>query len=196
MKATLILLMACLLLAVPLLAQTVEVSNALVFYFDEEATIRSWYGTGEVTVYLVAGPMENNGQAFQLLNSWSFWEMLVMPFENVSSATLTMRGNANPAMVPVETFIDYLAVELLEPLPLDGRTVVAELALNVVSDEPTQLWVWGAECMVDGTPWGFTTLTSGPDGPMDMTGHTANINDVAPVGTQNVSWGQVKALYR
>lgn len=196
MKANLILLTACLLLAFPVVAQTVDVSNALVFYFDEEATLRSWYGTGEVTVYLVAGPMESGDQVFQFLNSWSFWEMVVLPFENVSYATLTMRGNASPAVVPVDPWIPDLEVEMLEPLPLDGRTVVAELTLNVVSNDPTQLWVWGASCVVDDTPWGFTTLTSGPDGPMDMTGHTANINDAAPVGTRNVSWGQVKALYR
>ena len=48
----------------------------------------------------------------------------------------------------------------------------------------------------DGFPDFFTILTSGPDGPMDMTGYTAAINAPAPVSTESLSWSGVKVLYR
>jgi len=180
-------------------AQTVEQLNALVFYFDENATERSWYGTGEVTAYLIAGPLvySDNGLHYhEFLNSWSCWGLDARPFENLSLATLTMRGEAIPASVELGPQPIDLDVILVEPLPLTGRTVVAELALNVVATERTELWAWGDAFTADGMANGFVQLTSGPDGPMDMTGHTANINADAPVGTEHLSWSQVKALYR
>jgi len=193
---TIFLFLTCLLSVLPLEAQTVDDPNALVFYFDEAATQRSWYGTGEVTVYLIAGPMRNGENIFHFLNSWGAWELVVMPMENVTGATLTMRGNASPEVVEIGPEGLDIEVVLLEPLPLDGRTVLAELDLDVVSTAPTELWAWGGDCVVDDIPWQFALLTSGSDGPMDMTGNTANINAGPPVATTARSWGQVKALYR
>jgi len=186
-----------LLLIQPILAQTVDEANALVFYFDEEATQRSWYGTGEVTVYLMAGPLFFEGQPCQVLNSWDCWSMAIYPLENVSGAVLTMRGNAEPAVMDLGAlgFLDC-QVQLLEPLPLAERTVLAELVVNVVSTEPTALEAWGGNFTADGNPNWFEQLTSGPDGPMDMTGHTATINGDAPVSTESLSLDQLKALYR
>lgn len=182
--------------AAPVFAQVVDIPNAMVFYFDEAATQRSWYGTGPVTAYLTVGPLEIQGQPCQMLNSWSSWNMEVWPPDHVSGVTLTMRGVATPAVLDLNAMQLDVQVLLAEPLPLSGRTVIAELFMNVVSTEPTQLIAWPYNFTADGTLGWFETLTHGSDGPMDMTGHTASINDDAPVGTQQVAWDQVKALYR
>lgn len=179
------------------LAQTIEDNNVLAFYFDEGATMRSWYGEGEVTAYLIAGPMVwGGGQPAALLNYWSCWELIVMPVENYTDARLTMRGMATPAVVELNNGWTDLSVIMNEPLPLDGHTVVAELTLNVVSTTPTALHVWGGQYEADSIESMFEILTAGPDGPMDMTGHTANINADAPVPTDHQSWDQLKSLYR
>lgn len=177
-------------------AQTIPDNNVLAFYFDEGATDRSWYGTGDVTAYLVAGPLISVDGDFQVLNSWAADEILILPFENVSSAHLVMRGAAYPAELEMTSMWAVLDVGLADPLPLNGRTVVAELRLNVLSEETTQLHVWGGEFIADGTWSHFAILTSGGDGPMDMTGHTANINGDSPVPSSPASWGAVKSLFR
>ena len=79
---------------------------------------------------------------------------------------------------------------------LNGRTVVAELTLTVLSEEPTWLWAMGYNFMADGFPDFFRALTSGPDGPMDMTGYSAAFNGPPPVSAESSGWGDLKALYR
>ncbi len=178
-------------------AQTIDDNNVLAFYFDEGATQRSWYGVGEVTAYLIAGPMVwGGGQPAAFLNSWACWELSVTPVENYTDARLTMRGTATPAVVELTNGWTELSVLMNEPLPLDGHTVVAELTLTVVSETPTALVVWGGQYEADNIESVFEMLTTGPDGPMDMTGHTANVNADAPVPTDHQSWDQLKSLYR
>lgn len=179
-------------------AQTINESNVLAFYFDEEATERSWYGTGDVTAYLIAGPMIQPGlgnQPYEYLQAWSC-DIDVSPVENYSGALLTMRGLAIPATIELTGSWAMVDVLLPEPLALSGRTVVAELTLNVSSTERTELRVWGINFTADDVEDQFEILTSGSDGPMDMTNHTANINDDAPVSDRETSWSNVKALYR
>jgi hypothetical protein len=184
--------------AAPVAAQVVDVPNALVFYFDEAATQRSWYGTGPVTAYLVAGPLDIAGEPCRLLSSWASPNVDIWPHDNVANPTLTMRGDAAPAVLDLDAMQMGFVVTLATPLPLDGRTVVAELTMDVVSDTPTRLIAWADSFAADGRTGWFTTLTHGPDGPMDFTGNTANINDASPVGNgnANASWGRVKALFR
>jgi hypothetical protein len=186
-------------LSVAAQAQTVEVDNALVFYFDEEATQRSVYGTGQITAYLIAGPMLHfDGTPCQVMNSWGFAGMGVWPFANVASARLVPRGVAAPAFVDFTG--DFLGTGFMmaEPLPLDGRTVIAELVLDVISDEPTELVPCdpgSASGDFDGVAHWFNILTSGPHGPMDMVWATATINGPAPVSNTDATMGGVKALY-
>lgn len=178
------------------LAQTVDENNSLVFYFDEDATQRSWYGTGEVTVYLTAGPMVHQGEPCSFLNSWQCDDLIIDPIANVTDARITMRGVASPAVVDLPDGWTNLNVTLLEPLPLNGRTVVAELTLNVISPDPTALIAWGSYFVADDVQGLFELLTMGPHGPMDMTGHSASINDLSPVSTENLNWNLIKSLYR
>lgn len=183
--------------AVTIQAQTVEVNNALVFYFDEGATSRSWYGTGEVTVFLVAGPMIHwDGQPYAFINSWGTNGMEIHPFENVSSATLTARGSASPASFEFTDGSFSNGFQMIEPLPLAGRTVLAELTLNVISSEPTYLtpcYDNGGSCDVDGVHRWFEVLFTHD---LEMVLATTTINGPAPVAAEPLSWGQVKALFR
>ncbi len=196
MKSATFLLFLILFLVGSASAQTISDANVLAFYFDEDATERSWYGTGEVAVYLVAGPIEMGGQPCQGLNHWSANEIWIGPFENVSSAHWIMRGAAYPAELEMTQAWAILDVGLADPLPLNGRTVVAELRLNVLSEELIQLHCWGGPFIADGVESHFEILTYGSDGPMDMTGHTANINGSSPVPSSQASWGEVKSLFR
>lgn len=178
-------------------AQVVEEDNALVFYFDEGATSRSWYGTGEVTAYLVAGPMiDFGGQPYEFINSWGANGMQIDPFENVASATLTARGSASPVSYEFTESSMSLGFNLTEPLALDDRTVLAELTLMVISSEPTGLtpcYPNGGSCDVDGVQRWFEVLY---DDSSEWVTATAFINGPAPVASTAASWGDLKALYR
>lgn len=188
----------CLLLTAGTAAgQTVPDDNALVFYFDEGASVRSVYGTGSITAYLVAGPMiDFEGNPYAVMNGWGANGMRIDPFENVASAVLTPRGAATPASYTFTGYTANVGFDLGEPLPLAGRTVIAELALEVVSEAPTYLrpcGVNGGSCDVDGVQRWFEILR-------DDTGlaivDTSVINGEAPLATDSPSWGGVKALYR
>ena len=178
-------------------AQTVEENNALVFYFDEGATSRSWYGTGEVTTYLIAGPMIDFwGQPYEFINSWGANGMQIDPFENVASATLTARGLASPVSFELTEGSMSLGFNLTEPLALSGRTVLAELSLMVISSEPiglTPCYVNGGSCDVDGVHRWFEVLY---DDSSEWVTATAFINGPPPVASTAASWGDLKALFR
>lgn len=180
-------------------AQVVDEENALVVYFDEGATQRSWYGTGQVTAYVVAGPMVW-WDGYQVLphtglESWS-GVLYFVPWDHVADVVLRSRGDALPAQVSLDGTWWEFAFALQTPLPLAGRTVIAELDLNVLSDLATEVHLGGYGFVADGQSGQFAMLTSGPDGPMDMTDHVANINAVAPVAAEATTWSHVKGLYR
>jgi hypothetical protein len=192
------LLVICLLaIVVPVAqAQTVEEDNVLVFYFDEDATTRSWWGTGEVTAYLIAGPLVDfNGAPYATLSSWGCNELGVVPFENVDSAILTIRGTSTPSVFELTSDISGVYGLFLEPMPLNGRTVLAELTLNVISNDRTDLVAFDASYEAEDQHRWFEIMT-GHDGPMDIVWETASINANAPVSTNTASWGSVKATFR
>jgi hypothetical protein len=191
-------LVALIVLVVPIAqAQTVEEDNVLVFYFDEDATTREWWGLGEVTAYLIAGPLVDfNGDPYASLSSWGCNELGVVPFANVDSAILTVRGTATPSVFELTSEISNVGVPFLEPMPLNGRVVLAELALNVISNERTDLAAFDASYEAEGQHRWFEIMTGGPHGPMDIVWATASINADAPVSTNTASWGSVKAIYR
>ncbi len=195
--AAAILLLLC--ASAPAAAQTVDVLNALVVYFDEAATSRAWYGTGAVTAYLVAGPMVawNGGSLVpcQQLEAWNA-QLILESADPALVASVTPRGPATPAAIPLTNNFAQLAVVLQPGLPLNGRTVVAELSLVVPGPASIAVCLWAMDYVADGRPGGFSLLTRGPDGPMDMTCHVAAINAPAPVPAAPASWSAVKALYR
>ena len=153
MSQRVILLVSCLLIYVApaTQAQTIELDNVLVNYFDEEATVPSWYGLGEVTVYLVAGPLlkfKDVWEPYATLNSFvaDYW---IWPEAHVSGAVLMPRGTAFPPTVDLGDSALMQEIQYLEPLPLNGRTVVAELTLTVLSEASTWLWAMGFDFMAD-----------------------------------------------
>ena len=183
----------------PAAAQTVDVPNALVVYFDEAATVRSWYGTGAVTAYAVAGPLSRWDGAsyvpFAQLESWGATSSLT-PGTGRATGTWVPRGGGLPAAVAFAGGYADLFITLPTPLPLQGRTVVAELRLDVTSNLPTLICLNGQHFRADGQTGYFALLTHGPDGPMDMTCLTAAINAAAPVPAERGTWGGVKAMFR
>ncbi len=187
--------------AIPVIArsQTVDTPCALVVYFDEGATVRSWYGTGPVAAYVVAGPMVywdgTHEVPYQALERWS-GQISLAPMSNLASAVVTPRGGVAPVVIDPVLGVASLDVTLAPALPLDGRTVVADLALDVLSQAPTQIRLWGMSYRADGQESWFSMLTSGPDGPMDLTDWVANINAPAPIAVTPQSWGAVKQLFR
>lgn len=180
-------------------AQTVAVPNALIVYFDEGATIRSWYGTGPVTAYIVVGPLSAwDGQAdvpSLQLERWS-GRISLEPLAGNATATVMPRGGVVPAVVDLANGWADLEVTLPTPLPLQGRTVVADLALMVTSALPTVICLEGWQFQADGRTGSFTMLTDGPDGQMDMTCRVAGINTAAPVAATATCWSAVKAMFR
>ncbi len=183
----------------PATAQSIDITNALVVYFDEAATVRSWYGTGAVTAYAVAGPLKRwDGTSLvpcTQLESW--WATSSLdPLTGRATGTWIPRGGGLPAAVAFAGGYADLFINLPTPLPLDGRTVVAELRLDVTSNLPTLICLDGWIYRADGATGNFATLTHGPDGPMDMTCLTAAINAAAPVPAERGTWGGVKAMFR
>lgn len=180
-------------------SQTVVVPGALVVYFDEAATIRSWYGTGPVTAYIIAGPLNRwTGTAYvpyQQLEAWS-GNISLDPLVGRATATVVPRGGAAPAAIDVTGGSVFLDITLPVPLPLQGRTVVADLQLVVTSSLPTIVCLEAWRYRADGATDWFAMLTRGPDGPMDMTCEVAGINAAAPVPVVQDSWGEVKAMFR
>lgn len=192
-----LLIFAILLLACTAQAQTVQQDNALVFYFDEGATVRAVIGSGELTAYLIAGPMIDFAETpYGFMNSWGANGMSIEPFGNVSSAILTPRGAASPASFEFTSGSANIGVLLAEPLPLSGRTVLAELTLMVTSSATTYLtpcYANGGSCDVDGVQRWFETLYDETGAPALA---TAAINGEAPLATSTASWSGVKALFR
>jgi hypothetical protein len=184
------------------MAQIVDQDNALVVYFDEEATQRSWYGTGPVTAYIVAGPMVYwNGNDLVPYNGLDMWltNLYFVPLEgHVTGVVIRGRGNATPAEIVWNPVNYEISFSFYPPLPLSGRTVIADLEMMVVSDQPTEIHIEPGIFMADGMmePLQFAALTSGPDGPMDYTDHVANINAASPIAAEMRSWSAVKSLFR
>lgn len=180
-------------------SQTVDVPEALVVYFDEAATVRSWYGTGPVTAYIIAGPLNRwTGTAYvpyQQLEAWS-GNISLEPLVGRATATVVPRGGATPAVIDLADGTAFLDVALPVPLPLQQRTVVADLQLVVTSSLPTIVCLEGWQYRADGATGWFAMLTRGPDGPMDMTCLVAAINAAAPVPVVQDRWGEVKAMFR
>lgn len=183
----------------PAHSQTVDVPGALVVYFDEAATVRSWYGTGPVTAYIIAGPLNHwTGSATvpcQQLEAWRA-SIALDPVVGRATAVVATRGGAVPAFVELSEATGFLDVSLPTPLPLQGRTVVAELRLVVTSNLPTIICLNGWDYQADGVRDLFEMLTHGPDGPMDRTCLVAAINAAAPVPVEQGSWGGLKAMFR
>lgn len=183
----------------PAHSQTVAVSEALVVYFDEAATVRSWYGTGPVTAYIIAGPLlwsTGTGVApYQQLEAWSGM-LSLEPQLGRATATVVPRGGATPAVIDMPYGWAFLDIALPVPLPLQERTVVADLQLVVTSNLPTMVCLEGFRYRADGATGSFAMLTDGPDGPMNRTCLVAGINTAAPVPVAQDSWGAVKAMFR
>jgi hypothetical protein len=183
----------------PAHSQPVDVTEALVVYFDEAATVRSWYGTGPVTAYIIAGPLYSwTGTAFvpyQQLEAWS-GEISLVPQVGRATATVVPRGGAAPAVINLTEGHAFLDVTLPTPLPLHERTVVADLQLVVTSNLPTIICLEGWQYRADGATGWFAMLTNGSDGPMSRTCFLAGINTAAPVPVAQDSWGAIKAMFR
>ena len=182
-------------------AQTIREPNALVVYFDEAATQRSWYGTGPVTAYIVAGPLEYWDGAHNIpyhdLYAWAA-NLLLFPNEHVSNIVVRPRGSAWPESISIPGPLWWVEMEVqLDPsLPLSGLTVIADIDILVLSDQSTEIHVQGTRFVADdGQTRFFAELTNGPDGPMDFTDHVANINAEAPVLVDATTWGGLKALF-
>ncbi len=184
------------------MAQIVDQDNSLVVYFDEAATQRSWYGTGPVTAYIVAGPMTYwDGDAMVPYVGLDWWlsNLYFVPLEgHLSGVMVRSRGSATPAEIAWNPVMYEISFGFDSPLPLSGRTVIADIEMIVVSDQPTEIHIEPGLFKADGMlePLSFEWLTRGPDGPMDTTDHVANINAAAPIATETRSWSSVKSLFR
>lgn len=180
-------------------AQRIGEPNALVVYFDEAATQRSWYGTGPVTAYIVAGPLEQMDvwPAVPYTGlEWWLAELELVPASHVADVVVRARGDAAPLQYALEpSWWPQLTFTLQTPLPLAGLTVIADLEMLVLSDQPTEIHLRGGPFIADGRQDAFAMLTHGSDGPMDVTDHVANLNAEAPVPVEAMTWGGLKALF-
>jgi len=184
-------------LAVPAAAQTVTGDNVLAVYFDEGATQRSWYGTGPVTLYLIAGPLTRYDTHLgrrvpcTQLEGW-YAPMNIIPIENVSNPILTPRGAGSPAPISLAGGHTDIDLMLPVPLPLAGRTVIADITMVVVSTAPTAIHLLPLAFRADGVLGWFEILR---DEQGDDTSHVASLNAAAPVPAEPSSWGGIKRLY-
>ncbi len=193
------LLMSIILIALAasaVVAQPVSDAQTICFFFDEEATIRSYYGTGVIVGYLVTNSLWVGGQWAEHLQRWTstfYW-----------SASPDVVGNCN--VWPTNGFpSDYHAISGSVdidvtcdiPLTVNGPTVVAMVGFFVTMEGRVSIFISPGEFWANGgqnAP--FDYLLSGPDGPMDITEYVANINGPAPVANEQSTWGGVKLLYR
>jgi len=176
-------------------AQSVTEDGAICFFFDEEATIRSHYGTGVIVGYLVVNPLWVGHQA-EWLQRWTctfFWE-----------ADAGVVGNCDvwpqqglPAQFNVAGGSVDVDVQCHLPLAPVGPTVVATVGFHVTAAEPVAIHVVPGEFQADGSdPVPFTWLTHCSWAIMCFTTHMANINAGAPIPNESNSWGALKLMYR
>lgn len=177
-------------------AQPVTDDQTICFFFDEEATIRSYYGSGVFVGYIVVNPLWIEGQRAEALRRWTCvfsWEAEAGVIGNCDVWPL----QGHPLEFDVTGGSVEVDVECFFPLAADGHTVIAMVGFHLTVPEPVSLFLEPGQFWADGSgPVPFAYLTSGPDGPMDITTHVANINGPAPVAVEKGTWGRIKLMYR
>lgn len=177
-------------------AQAVTDNQTICFFFDEEATIRSHFGSGVIVGYIVVNPLWIDGHRAEALQRWTclfIWQAEPGVVDNCDVWPLP----GFPVEIDVTGGWAEIDVEGYIPLAASGPTVVATVGFHLTAPEPVAIFIEPYEFWADGSgPAPFEYLTSGPDGPMDMTTYVANINAPAPVAEEKCTWGQIKLMYR
>lgn len=177
-------------------AQPVTDEQTICFFFDEEATIRSFYGSGVVVGYIVVNPLWIDGQRVEVLQRWTCtfsWHAAPDVVDNCDVWPLP----GLPGEIDVTSGSADIDVECHIPLPAGGPTVVAMVGFHLTAPEPVAIFIFPWQFWADGVgPDSFEMLTYGPDGPMDTTFYVANINGLAPVAVAASTWEQIKLMYR
>jgi len=176
-------------------AQPVTEDGTICFFFDEEATIRSYYGTGVIAGYIVVNPLWVGHQA-ELLQRWTctfFWEA----DPGVVGNCHVWPRNGTPVEYDANSgSVDIDVTCYLPLLPL-GPVVVATVGFHVTAAEPVAINIVPGEFQADGSdPMPFGLLTACYWVIMCLTTHVANINADAPIPNESSTWGELKLLYR
>lgn len=176
-------------------AQPVDVEQTICFFFDEDATLRSYDGSGVIVGYIVANPLWVDGHRAEVLQQWSctfYWQ---------TAAGVVGNCDVWPRFgMPVEfdatTGLADVNATCVVPLAPSGPTIVAQVGFFLTASEPVSIFIAPGGFQADGGYGEFIHLLSGGGGPMDITEHVANINAPAPIANELRSWGGMKLLYR
>lgn len=172
-------------------------------YFDEAATT-NWIeisGPTQVPAYIIiTGCTLSNAMVY-------YWGGVQI----VSPYTIQLRGAGTNihTLIPDSEGIVRMAATFTSPLLVTDRVVVADLLIDVVSDEVIQIFCtnnisysgFGYEMQGAGTePWEVVRLWqntefSAAPGPL-WPWFAACINGAAPVENTVTTWGGIKSLYR
>ena len=175
------------------IAQTDPNPNSVGIYFDENAIVNTQdvMPPGVATAYVIATRYEGVGG----VDAWRGGVSCELPM------VATIRGGGVNSFSNGPDYFLHFDVACGTPLPFSTSIVLAELSVNILTEDPVMLFL---ESSADGEGWvcssaGVETFLH-PSVPCPnlpcLPAWVASINSAGPVLSDTVFWDGIKSLYR